>query len=303
MSRAYPRLNIETFGDHLLRSGDLDPVYIALHKMELDEPQLNRWLVAYWSLYHVGTACYMSELEGPDFWEALTWAAVNDTSHPTPHGERWPRGSERRHWRGHQALAAVEALKARYGNMPEQMVRSIATWDLTGPEHAKFHAQPNTSLPFSVVAARAQEHRSFGPWISFKVADMLDRLDIASVSFDNAAVFMFDDPTKAALMQYRMRIGAPADARVKDEEAAINAVVDYLKDHFKSHTAPPLHDRPVGLQEVETILCKWKSHTNGHYPLNNDIDEINHGLQEWREVSETARAFLHAMPVRMGVRP
>ena len=57
-----------------------------------------------------------------------------------------------------------------------------------------------------------------------------------------------------------------------------------------------MYERPVGLQEVETILCKWKSHMNGHYPLNNDIMEIRHGLKDWLPVSALARAFYDAMP-------
>ena len=30
MSRNYPRLDIETFGRHLITTGDLDPIYTAL---------------------------------------------------------------------------------------------------------------------------------------------------------------------------------------------------------------------------------------------------------------------------------
>lgn len=302
MSRSYHRLDIETFGRQLITSGDLDPVYIALSGMEMDdEAQRNRWLLAYWCLYHVGAACHLSELEGPEFWDGLTAAAVNDVDRrPTPLGGRWPRGSERRHWRGVQALLAVEALRERYGNTPEAMVPALASFSL---QDGRYAGNPLDQLPFALVAERAQQHRSFGPWISFKIADMIDRLGIAPVSFDNAAVFMFDDPRKAALNLARLKGGLHEGTRFRDEERTIDQVVAYLQDHFKDLTAPPLHERPVGLQEVETVLCKWKSHMNGHYPLNNDIDEINEGLQEWREVSVTARAFLHAMPERMGVRP
>lgn len=302
MSRAYPRLSIEDFGRHLLVSGDLDPVYIALAGMELDEAQRDRWLVAYWCLYHVGAACYLSERTGRDFWMALR-AAATQNADQTPgldapvEGGRWPRGSERRHWRGEQARKAVGQLMGRYLDAPEAMVQGIASTRLYGKEQAEWDDVGLEQLPFRLVAARTQEHPSFGPWISFKVADMLDRLGIAPVSFDNAAVFMFDDPRKAALNLARLKGGLAPEVRFKDEGRVINEVVDYLTGHFKGHTAPPLHERPVGLQEVETILCKWKSHMNGHYPLNNDIHEINEGLGTWAAHSDTAKAFLHAMPV------
>ena len=48
--RDYKRLSIENFGSHLLLTGDLDPVYIALHRCGLDFEVLSKWLVAYWCL-------------------------------------------------------------------------------------------------------------------------------------------------------------------------------------------------------------------------------------------------------------
>lgn len=52
----------------------------------------------------------------------------------------------------------------------------------------------------------------------------------------------------------------------------------------------------MNIQEVETVLCKWKSHMNGHYPLWNDIREINGGLEPWAGRCSAARAFLNHMP-------
>ncbi len=293
--RDYPRLTIYEFGEQLLISGDLDPVYIALDKMEWQDEgeakypdQLYRWLVAYWCLYHCGAACYLSEMDGDTFWQQLLVAAENRL--PAPDGGRWPRGSERRHWRGDAAVRAVEEMRARFsdsGGRPEDVVFYIA-------DHRVLE-----TLPFAEVAARAKTLPLFGPWISFKVADMLDRLGIVSVDFDQASVFMFTDPAKAALMLWRQRMSLPENAIPKSAEMRdqiINEVVRHLADHFRGYSAPPLMDRPVGLQEIETILCKWKSHMNGHYPLFNDIDEIRHGLAGWAPHSETARAMLAAMP-------
>lgn len=181
----------------------------------------------------------------------------------------------------------------RYLHRPEEMVDFIASSSVPAPPAE----DPSLErLPFKLIADRAASHRSFGPWISFKIADMIDRLDIAPVAFDNAAVFMFTDPRKAALNLFRLKGGYSEDTKIKDEEHAIALVVDYLTDHFRSFTAPPLHDRAVGLQEVETILCKWKSHMNGHYPLYNDIDEIREGLEEWSKDCKTAELFLYSMP-------
>lgn len=279
--RTYERLGIEQFGAHLLTSGDLDPIYIALMKMELHPNQLRRWLMAYWCLYHAGTACYMSRLEGDAFWDALHKAAANEEL--APDGKRWQRGHERRHFRGAAATGAVSKLRL-LGDPVDIVDEIIADQDKD---------------TFANVAARAQKLPLFGPWISFKICDMLDRLEMCEVDFDEAAVFMFTDPTKAALKLWRLKQQLPESAEPKDKALVIHQVVDYLTDHFKDQTAPPRHERPVGLQEVETILCKWKSHGNGHYPLNNDIDEINTGLEPWGKVTDVAELMLACMPKRL----
>lgn len=280
--RNYERQKIEQFGRQLITTGDLDPVYIALRRAEFDEGQLRRWLVAYWCLYHCGVASYISQFEGREFWQKLSEAARNETQ--TPIGTRWPRGSERRHWRGQQAVSSCNALWTRYGDEPEQMVDYIA--------------QPAAApLTFQQVSARAQEHRGFGDWIGFKVADMVDRVIGVPVAFDEAAVFMFKDPEKAALMLWEQREGGQYEGKVRPKrEVILHGVTEHLIKEFSDLPAPPLGDRPINIQEVETVLCKWKSHCNGHYPPGNDIREISHGLQEWTAASTAAEQFLAAMP-------
>lgn len=295
MNRSYERLSIEVFGRELITSGDLDPVYIALHNMrdEMSPAQRNRWLLAYWCFYHTGVASFMSENEGDDYWSYMDMAARNEDGFgprdlQVAAIDRWPRGGERRHFRGQQAIKAVNELINRYGDKPEDMVKQVA--------QPKLGMLTNgTPLPFYMVNERAQEHRGFGDWISFKIGDMIDRLDIYPVGFDEATVFMYKDPLKSALMLWRQKQGLPETAVPKNQAEAVSTVVEYLTAEFKDLKAPPLEDRPVGLQEVETVLCKWKSHLNGHYPLGNDTHEILEGLKAWDDCT-TARMFALAMP-------
>ena len=46
--------------------------------------------------------------------------------------------------------------------------------------------------------------------------------------------------------------------------AAVGWAVGYLTHEFRDLPAPPGWDRPVALNEIETVLCKWKAHINGH---------------------------------------
>ena len=281
MKRNYERLPIEKFGRYLITSGDLDPVYIALPNAVEDAAQQSRWLIAYWCFYHCGVASWLSERQGAAFWESMLEAAANASNAPT--GGRWPRGSERRHFRGAAAIKAVLALEKRYGEHPEEMVKYISMDHVT---------RPTETIPYAKIAERVKEHLLFGPWIAFKVADMLERINGVPVNFDQAEVFMFKDPTRAAEMLYRKKARLPDTAKIKTAKI-IPEVVDYLTKEFSDLSAPPLRDRPIGLQEVETCLCKWKSMMNGHYPPYNDTNEIRAGLVGW---GNTAKAFLHFMP-------
>lgn len=275
MSRSYSHLEIEEFGHHLIDTCDLDPIYLALTNVGVDAVQRRRWLVAYWCFYHAGVACYMSEREGADFWQAMMVAAEN--KEPTPFGERWPRGHERRHARGAQGVNMVAALAKTYGEKPEDMVEACI-----GPTCGE-------------VVQKVQSHYLFGPWIGFKVADMLERVLGLKVDFEDADVFMFKDPTAAALRFWRLRQKLPENAQPRDQRKTIRSVCDYLGQVFAQKNAPPGRDRPIGLQEIETVLCKWKSHLNGHYPLFNDTIEIHEGLKPWQFV-HTSKRFANAMP-------
>ena len=272
----YERLDIQQFGQHLLETNDLDPVYVALVAQSWSGETLRRWLIAYWCFYHCGVASWLAEHESMSFWAGMIEAARNVNC---PVGERWPRGRERRHFRGAQAIMAIEELCLAYPNQPERMVDWIA---MAAPSYIE-------------VAERVRTHRGFGPWISFKIADMIERVLGIHINFETAHVFMFKDPQKAALMLWSQHHGG---ARPKDPQLAVRQVVDHLLKVFNAYKAPPRGDRAIGLQEVETILCCWKSHMNGHYPLYNDQVEINTGLIPWLGYSKLAGDFHRAMPKR-----
>lgn len=280
----YPKLSIEEFGAQLLSSGDLDPIYVGLlncREKGMPDDNLHRWLLAYWCFYHAGVASYMSSLKGTEFWDRMMVAARNDDSRPAPGGDRWPRAKERRHFRGKQATLAVTELRERYSK-PEDFCNYV----FAGTEE---------HTDFADIDKRVQEHRGFGDWIAFKVGDMGERVLGKKIDFTQAAVFMFKDPRKAAMMLFEERTSLlPKEATDLPEAKIIELMVAHLLNHFKD-AKTPLLDRPIGLQEVETILCKWKSHMNGHYPINNDLIEIQEAVEPWVQ-NKTAALFLENFP-------
>lgn len=268
----YERLSIEAFGAQLIETGDLDPIYIALPKAAENWEELYRWLVAYWCLYDAGSACYLAEHEGDAFWRLLQKAAAN--VEPSPLGLRWARGRERRHWRGEKAIQSAAELRSLY-RWPEDMVRSFV----------------DRAPSYGAITRHAASHQQFGPWIAFKIADTIDRCTKTDVDFTTDDVFMFDTPREAAVLLFEERNGPGGT-----DKEAIDWSVRRLAVTLGHYLAPPDYDRPVGLQEIETVLCKWKSHRNGHYPVGNDTLEIRHGLKPWTAISDFAARFDHFMP-------
>lgn len=250
----------DQFGRQLIATGDLDPVYIVLWESKLDRDQLCRWLVAYWCFYHCGTASWV--VDQPDYWAALMAAAST---------KKHPRASERRHFRGQAAIKAVNGLRE---------------WRLTCSEMVYQVSGPTENPPLSEVVRRVKQFKGFGDWIAFKVADMLERLDLCAVYFSPTDVFnMYDAP----------RAGAKAICEymgVNEYSNQYLVAYNYLKTKLAKEKAPPRYERPINIQEIETICCKYKSHCNGKYTVGKDIHEVHEGLDKYKHKSTTAQRLL-----------
>jgi hypothetical protein len=274
----YDRKPIEEFGEILLTTKDLDPIYVLLLNSGLDSDTIKRWMLSYWCFYDAGVSSYLSQYEGDTFWYHFEIAAHNEQK--TPLGGRWARGKERRHWRGSTAHISSAMLIDNYGK-PEDVVNYLMP--------AFGHKEQYIS-----VAERVKTLFGFGDWIAFKVADMLETVLGCDISFSQSAVFMFKDPKKGAIMlEEQRKLEAGENTTVTNTEAAIQRSVDYLQEKFGMHLAPPNYTRNVGLQEIETILCKWKSHVRGKYPIGNDLVEIYEGLHAWQNETKIANQMLN----------
>jgi hypothetical protein len=265
-------MSLEDFGKALLYTKDLDPVYVVLWgaiqgQGDMTWSTLRKWLLAYWCFYHVGVASWIAdgqELVLRDgYWTRMVEAANSSVYH---------RGTERRHFRGAKASAAVEWFRGRGLN---SLFRPLLNRDYG-------------SLSFGMVANIVTLWPQFGPWIAFKVADMLERLGVVPVEFSAADVFrMFDSPRKGALeVAWRY-------SREKGEDDLLKWTYNYMVQLFGHYSAPPSGNRKVNIQEFETILCKWKSHLTGHYHVGKDTHEIHEALERYSH-SEVSQQLLRA---------
>lgn len=254
-------MDILEFGKALLETEDLDPVYCGIVRAGLPDDQMKRLLLTYWCFYHLGVAAWLSERRSPHFWPAMKLAAEN---RPIPTHSRWPRGTERRHFRGQKCVDAVRWLEATKGR-PENVVDCLR------------HYQTERE-----VMDEAKSWPMFGSWVVFKVADMLERCLGWPIVFSADTVLLYKTPRQGLELMMRSHPDL-------DRAHAYNSLLSY----FKRRQAPPHRDRPCGPPEVETILCKWKSHMGGHYEVGKDIREVRHHLEGW---GQTAERILEAMP-------
>lgn len=258
-SNTYVPLNSAAeFGRRLIESGDLDPIYGMLASDILDGPTLKRWLLTYWMFYHAGVASAQSELEQPmSYWGTMMKHFEGDS--------KYPRGAERRHFRGPSAHAAVGWFSV---HPPEYWVDSLLE-----------------ARSFKDVQAIVKPWPQFGPWITFKIADMLERLGLAPISFD-IDLAIYEEPLKGAALV----ITGDQDAKITAYD--LDVLIKKFIGHYIALRAPPLGDRYINVQEVETVLCKYKSHWNGHYWIGKDCHEILEGLAGWGETADRLTAFV-----------
>lgn len=239
-----------SWGRELIQSEDHDPLYSGLTRWNVRGSRLRRFLLAYWCCYSVGASWWLSQHSGSRFWGCLTVAAQNELASPL--GGRWPRAHERRHWRGEKCVNSVHWLSRKFRH-PEEAVLS-----LEGAEDLR------------EVERRMGEWPQFGPWISFKAADMLERVLGKPVAFTTDIITLYRDPRRGAEMAGEL-LG------IADPQA----VADHLLDELCDLTVPGAVPRQANIQEVETVLCKWKSARGGHYWVGLDTRDHRRELEEW----------------------
>lgn len=252
------------WGRRLIETHDHDPLYTGLIRWNTSGARRRRFMLAYWCCYSVGASWWLSQHSGSRFWEALAVAAANVA--PSPLGERWPRAHERRHWRGQKCVDSVTFLQRQFKH-PEEA--------LLGLEELHTHAEV-----MKAVTAWPQ----FGPWIAFKAADMLECVLGREIEFSHDILTLYDDPRKGAEMAAEVwEMDGPEEA------------VDHLLRSLGDMTAPTKLHRTVGIQEVETVLCKWKSARGGRYWIGADTHDHRLELEKWG-----AQDLLAAYPTTTG---
>ena len=247
------------FGEILVNTEDLDPVYSMLVDASLPDDVLKRFMLAYWCYYHCGVAAWIAE--STDFYKAMLKGVAG----------KFPRGMERRYFYSNVALNCISDLEAH--GSPESIVDDMCA-----------------HRTFMEVNKAVVKYNGFGPWMGWKIADMAERVLCYDVDFSDSSLNIYKDPRKAAAII----VHGDKDIPITDKELAW--VCDKMEGEFSHLLAPPWNDRPVNIQEHETILCKTKAHYYGSYPLGNDTYHITKGMRGWGDLSEEMSKHIPIFP-------
>lgn len=143
-----------------------------------------------------------------------------------------PRASERRHFRGQAGLKALDAWERKYPQ-PEQMVE------------AHFGAT------YFECRQKLNSLEQFGDYFYWKFADVQERVFGIPCSFEGAASYAPKVPREGARLIHPTR--------------AIEAIFEEIVQHLVPRLAPPAYDRPIGIQEAETVCCVYHQYVGGGY--------------------------------------
>jgi hypothetical protein len=224
-----------------------------------DTALMKRWMLAYWCFYHAGVASNLARQDAHNFWHLFRYANME-----------WPRGRERRHFRGRTSDAATSYLAEKFPH----------------PESAIDYLLRGGSASFETVADRIRRWPGFGQWAAFKAADMLERCLGVPIDFSDCPLHFYSEPV--------------AGARIVYPELPIRDAVPRLLDLLATRTAPPDYKRPLGVQEAETVFCKYKAHFRGHYPIGIDTKDMRAQLKGWGSLADS---LLKLVPTPSGRPP
>jgi hypothetical protein len=285
-------MDVVTFGKRLLEIGDLDPIYEMLFEAKLPMRTLERWCMAYWLFYDAGVASEIAEGSAAGQPKATHPNLTDDerfwklcTAHVA---ERYgARGGYRIHFRGDKAVNAVRVMATRFPSLHDDFYSRF------DPKYGE--------LRFDVVSAFLKTIPEFGPAIIFKVCDMLDRVFGLSVDFTGCELSFYKNPLAGGCIVENDRQGNPPDRwkgwGTTDKRAALGNTLAHLTVAFKGYKAPPTFDRPLGVQEFETILCEYKSYLGGHYTFGKTTRGVYAALENRGKLAKRLSKFLPKEPL------
>lgn len=253
------------WGKTLLDAREADPPYDMLVNAYragvLTDESLRRWLMGFWLFYHVGVAAFLAERPSNFFWASALMIACKQPNEFVPDG-KWPRGGYRRYFRGKAATDTLNYFAGGYRS-PEQIVDSLYSGCKT----------------FQGIEKRVKALPTYGYTMSFKIADMGERVLGLPITFDNEMKFP-DEPDKGEQITSEL-FGV--------DRATVRAKLLYA---IKDCPIPGLDTRHPGVQEAETVACEYKHFLSGKFKIGQDGPKLRSHLSGYGDLAQELAKYL-----------
>lgn len=239
------------FGKHLMKSRDIDPLYPMLeHVIEernMDEDEAYWFTFLYVAWYNISVGLHA--------WHLCSEASDRILPHIYNAPLAWPTGIERRASRGGRVIGHIESF------LEASRETGTAAWflqelDMEATTLEEKHAN------WKIVNARLQTLRMNGRWAAYKHCEVLRRVHGVPIIAPDMGNQFSSGPREGLAMIYG------------EIEGQGPKVIEQL-DRQGVHLQRLLSKRGLetDIEELETILCNWKSLRKGKYVVGHDIDE------------------------------
>lgn len=226
----------QELADVLIQTGELDPVYIWLHKVDKIQgrPWTNRFLTHFLMYYDLGEAVEAANrTTEDDFWRYVT---DNYSS--------FRRGHERRHSKGIVGLKYLDNIK-EYGTPSE-------LWEfMYYPTYGGMVHRIQADLPACGI----------GPYFIWKIMDFYDRClgRPVDISFIEANKYLPEMAAKCAKQMYPYH--------------PVHHILAMVREYIEDQPAPGAPTRLCSYPEAESILCAMRGYfVTGTYKIGSDLD-------------------------------
>lgn len=244
------------FAREHIASGDIDPVYPVLkHLIRNDPPEAAHGRVfAYLSYYSLASSESALAAGLHDWWKFSEGREVARSYH------RYPTGVERR------------ALRGGY-NMARHLESLADTVELYGCSWRRWlrrgviENQP--LLSWERMRVVATEPWGNGRWASYKTCEVLWKV----LDYPLQATDMGNEFSSGPREGLAMVLGSAPQGNTRDAVRKVDHVAEHLRARLEEELGHAL-----GIEELETILCDWKSVRKGKYYVGHDIDMMLEGL-------------------------
>jgi hypothetical protein len=233
------------FMRHMHDSGDLDPLYPMLAWLEREMPEEQQlWLsFLYVAWYNIASG----------------WAAFN--MYPHPHeflprdlDPKWPTGTERRANRGGKVAEHIQ-----------DFLLKIASTGIVGWHHLGLKGEDRIE-DWYVTNEKIKMLYMNGRWAGYKHCEVLQKVNDFDITAPDMGHANSSGPREGLGMLYDT-------SGMNGNDAEIIAELDAMGEDLTARLNDALPGYNLEVEDVETILCNWKSLMKGKYYVGHDIDE------------------------------